>query len=183
MENAEFFYKKRSEENPSTTEGEIKEIEDRKEIAEFKNEIAMWDAYTKIGAVEFLGSMTESGMANLFDKKEKTGEMDNIRYELIPERLVEKNGIEYMVYQTTKNYDTKSSDTQEIAQNEYNCYVEIQKKTAEEYESLVEVGKMKRLEITEKENNTLDEKIKEAPCFDEKGNIIEGLQIYYKIID
>ena len=187
MEEVNFSYKEIGKE--STTAELVDKIENDKEIANFENEIAMWDAYTKTGAVEFLGDMTESGIANLFDKMEETGEIKNIRYELIPEKLVKENGVEYMVYRTTKNYGTKSSEAQEIAQNEYNCYVEIQKKTAEEYGALVEAGKMELLgdltqeEITKykKEKKIPNEKIKEVLCFDEDNNIIEGSRLYYKI--
>lgn len=187
MGNVEFSYKEISEEPPSTTES-VEEIENNKIIAEFRNEEAMWKAYTEIGAVEFLGDMTEKGMANLFDKTEN---VENIRYELIPEQLTKEGGMEYKVYQITKNYDPDSSAAQEIARNEYNCYVEIQEKTTQEYESLVEAGKMNNLGVLTPEkltecktnNNILDKDIREVSCFDENGNVIEKSRLYYEIIN
>ena len=179
-----FSYKEIGEE--LTTAELVGKIENDKEIANFENEIAMWDAYTKIGSVEFLGDMTEKGMADLFKKSEN---IKNIKYELIPEQLVE-NGVEYKVYRTTKNYN-KSSMAQEIDQNEYNCYVDIQKKTGQEYEDLVKTGRMRRFKTTRKEGvenykgqkNIPNENIKEVPCFDEDNNIIEGSQLYYEAIN
>ena len=168
-----------------TTEEKIKEIEDTKEIAEFQNEVTMLNAYEKIGAMEFFGDLTEMEMSNLFNKTEET---KKIRYELIPEHLVSEGGPEYKVYLTTEKYDPNSSAAQKITQNEYNCYVEIQEKTAQEYESLVDSGKMKRLgnltpeEITKykEENNIPNKNIKEVFCFDNDGSLIEESQCYYK---
>ena len=186
-EKVNFSYKEISEEPPSTTES-VEEVEDKKIIAEFQNEVKMLSAYEKIGAMEYIGDLTEIEMANLLDKTENT---KKIRGELIPEQFVGKNGAEYRVYRATENYDPESSEAREIAQNEYNCYVEIQKKTAEEYDSLVESGKMTSLGIlTPKEltkhktkNNITNKNIKEIPCFDENNNITEGVQFYYEIID
>jgi len=176
-----------SRENLSTADL-IEKIEDDKEIAEFQNENKTWEECEKIGFAKFLGKMTQKELYDLLEEHQGTRD---IKYVTIPEKFSGKEGEIHMVYQTTENYDPELPEIQKVDQEISENYIRIQKEMAGEYDSLVDIGKMKYLgllscdEIEEYKdlNKISNEKIRETPCFGKEDELKKDLFNCYEIID
>ena len=173
-----------SEESP--TKELVKNIEDEQKNAEFLSIIKMMGAYEKEKIMKSFGKKTEEDMKNFVSKNEKT------RVEFIPEQLRgHDNEKEYAVYKVLKEHDPDSLVEQKIGDDETERQRKIQERTVREYESLVGEERMKRLEITTKEdvenykkqNKTPKENIKEVLYFNKNNNAIEESRLYYEIIN
>ena len=172
-----------SAEKPSTTEELVAEIEADRELAEFTNGVKMAEDYITIGAMEFLGDMTEEAMKKIADK-------EAIRAELIPEQLRNESEAEYKVYKTTKKFNSGSAKEQNIIQDESERNKILEKDAATQYESVVNEGRSRPLDLSreeiikyKKDNNIPNENIKSATRLDEDGNLVGGVSRYYEITD
>jgi len=165
----------------------IEKIEDDKEIAEIQNENRTWEQYEEMGYAKFLGKMTQEELENLFQENQNA---KDIEYVTLPEKFSGREGEINMVYQKTENYNSESPEIQKVDQERSENYIKIQKDMEKEYDSLVEVGKMRYLGILsyeeiekyKEENKVPDKNIRDNACFKE-GEIKKNLYNCYEIID